>query len=660
MSDKPFMVLNADSDPQQLSLRSHSLKKLGYAVLEAHTGAECLQVARDQRPDVIVLGLQLSDIDPPELCRQLKADNQFAHILVLLVAALTPVNKLRSDVLYSPADAFMNSPSSESELHACIRLMERIKSSEDELRQTQSLLEERVKDRTLELESVNKALRTQFTEQEQSAQRIKTSEMFFREITENSSDMILILNGRGIIVYASPSVERFLGYSPEEMIGKASFRFIHPADAARAMQDFSEATRLHELAIPNSFRILHKDGSERILEGLGKNLLDNPAIAGFVMNVHDVTARKRLEESSLLFAHTLEGISDIVTITDLDDRFTFVNQTFLKTYGYKREEVIGRHGQMVWSPNNPKGLLREILEQNRTRSWNGELLNITKDGREFPISLHTSRIRDEQGQLIGLVGISQDITERKKTEKEMEQQRQHLQDSYEQLRHMEVARDNLLHMIVHDMRSRLLLLMVALEFLEKHETVNITDSNRGVLRKSLSTARDLGQMVNSLLDVSKMESGKMKLTFTECDLVQTAREVVSSYELQKEDRQFIIDAPTAVNKTCDSDLIARVIQNLFSNALRHTPSNGSIIITIQDSAGGTKVTVTDTGAGIAPHHLPRIFDRFYQVDAHPNSTGIGLTFCKLAIEMHGGHIGVESTVGLGSRFWFVLPSHSSP
>jgi PAS domain S-box-containing protein len=628
-----------DDDANQLTLRSALLKSFGYAVLEASTGDQCLQLSRTLTPSVILLGPRLPDIDPLEVCRQLKSDSTIGHILVVLISAVEPSSPLKSVLLQSRADGILKSPFSENELRTCLLLMERMR------------------DRTLELETLNRALRRDMTEHEQATRRIKTSEVFFREITENSSDMILILNGRGIVIYASPSVERFLGYLPEEMIGQSSFRFIHPVDVERAKRDFSKAIRLHELAIPNSFRILHKDGTERILEGLGKNLLDNPAIAGFVMNVHDVTARKRLEESSLLFAHTLEGISDIVTVTDLDDRFTFVNQTFLNTYGYEREEVIGSHVGMLWSPNNPEGLLKEILEQNRTSNWNGELLNVTKDGREFPILLHTSRIRDEQGQLIGLVGISQDITERKKTEKEMEIQRHHLQESYEQLRQLEVARDNLLNMIVHDMRSRLVLLMVGLEFLEKHETHNITDTNRGVLRKGLSTARDLGQMVNSLLDVSKMESGKMKLTLKQCDLTEIAREVASSYELQRERRRFSIDAPPApVNAVCDEDLVLRIVQNLFSNALKHTPIDGTITVRIQSLTGGQKVIVEDTGRGIDAYHLPKIFDRFYQVETLPGSTGIGLTFCKLAVEMHGGRIGVESTIGKGSRFWFTLPS----
>jgi PAS domain S-box-containing protein len=898
MEKKLFTILNVDNDPKQLSRNSSVLKGHGYAILEATTGTNCLQSAKNEEPDAVLLAARLPDIDPTEVCRRLKADSETNRILVILISPLQTADEMHRAAVESEADGVLLSPFSSDELHACILTMERVRRTEDHLLKAEALLEQRVRDRTTELEISNEALQKEIAERKRTEARIKTSEVFFREITENSSDMILILNGKGIVTYASPSVERFLGYSPEEMKGKSSFRFIHRADVERAMQDFSKAIRIKELAMPDSFRVLHKDGSERILEGLGKNLLDNQVIAGFIMNVHDVTERRRAEEESRLFAHTLEGISEIVTITDLDDRFTFVNQAFFKAYGYEAEEVIGQHVGMLWSPNNPEGLLKEILEQNRSRSWNGELLNRTKDGREFPISLHTSRIRNEKGEVIGLVGISEDITERqkaeatlreseakyrdlvehindaiystdinkkityisptaealtgykpedlighsveefidkdfipmlrvqyastgperlepveyrvktksgeilwvrsssklvfegskpvgmrgvltditaqkraqetvtmlshtiksiaecvcitdhrnvilfvnqaflttygyteeeligkpidivnpasnkvktvldetlrgswqgelinqkkdgtefpiylstsvvrdeqgeaialvgvttditerKKIEQELSSQKKHLQESYEQLKQLEVARDTLFHMIVHDMRSRLTVLMMGLELLERTELKNIKHTNRQVLLRALSTTTTLSQMVNSLLDISKMESGEMKLSMTRCDPVALAQRLVSAYELQRENRSFIIDAPPEpVEIRCDAELILRVIQNLFSNALKFTPKDGTITIKIQSLREGVRVSVVDSGIGISSHHLPRIFDKFYQAEARESSTGLGLTFCKLAVELHGGRIGVESKIGKGSTFWFILP-----
>jgi PAS domain S-box-containing protein len=125
---------------------------------------------------------------------------------------------------------------------------------------------------------------------------LKASEKYFKEITENSSDIVIIMDKNGDIKYCSPSIERFTGYKPEELIGKSSLTLIHPDDKKRAVGDFGKAIMATDSAIPNAFCIVHKDGSERYFEGLGKNRLDNPAVAGFIMNVHDITERKQAEE----------------------------------------------------------------------------------------------------------------------------------------------------------------------------------------------------------------------------------------------------------------------------------------------------------------------------------------------------------------------------
>ncbi len=134
------------------------------------------------------------------------------------------------------------------------------------------------------------------------------SEDYFKAITQNSSDIIIIVDRKGTITYTNDAVQRFLGYKPEELVGKSGFSFIMPYDRPRAIYDFGKAILTKDMIISNTFGVRHKDGSERILEGVGNNLLDNPVVSGFVMNVRDVTKRKKAEEELRLYRQELEKL----------------------------------------------------------------------------------------------------------------------------------------------------------------------------------------------------------------------------------------------------------------------------------------------------------------------------------------------------------------
>ena len=135
---------------------------------------------------------------------------------------------------------------------------------------------------------------------------LRKSEEYFKAITESASDILIIVDKLGTIKYTTPSTERILGYTPDELTGKSAFDFIIPDDQPRAVEDFSQALLTKEVSIPNSFRIRHKDGAVVILEGIGKNLLDDKIIAGFVMNVRDVTARTHAEEENRRLVERLQ------------------------------------------------------------------------------------------------------------------------------------------------------------------------------------------------------------------------------------------------------------------------------------------------------------------------------------------------------------------
>jgi signal transduction histidine kinase len=177
---------------------------------------------------------------------------------------------------------------------------------------------------------------------------------------------------------------------------------------------------------------------------------------------------------------------------------------------------------------------------------------------------------------------------------------------------------------------------------------------------ALHATRTIIRLVNSVLDVSKMEGAEMRLQFALCDVAAVARESVDELESLVGSRRLVRDWPDEpVMALVDRDVVARILQNLLGNALKFTPATGVITVSVEANDDMVRVAVSDTGPGIPREYRERVFEKFGQVEAASGgqkfSTGLGLTFCRLAVEAHHGRIGVDSEIGRGSTFWFVLP-----
>jgi signal transduction histidine kinase len=239
-----------------------------------------------------------------------------------------------------------------------------------------------------------------------------------------------------------------------------------------------------------------------------------------------------------------------------------------------------------------------------------------------------------------------------------------LQDNYRRLQQLEKLRDDLTHMIIHDLRTPLngmLLGLQALEFMG-----DLDPGQREMLETARGGGATLVSMINDLLDISKMESGAMVLHRQEIApnaLIDAALRQVAAAANAKEltvVKHLPENLPTFAG---DEAKLLRTLVNLLGNAVKFTPRRGTVTVAVRPEEAGASLlfSVTDTGEGIRPEAFGLIFEKFGQVESRQAgklpSSGLGLTFCKLAVEAHGGEITVQSVLGTGSTFSFTIPIH---
>ena len=259
------------------------------------------------------------------------------------------------------------------------------------------------------------------TQQKETEEALRNAETRYRGIFENATEGIFRTTPEGRILIANPALARMFGYqSPEEMMSSVTDvgREIYVSSEKRV--EMKHLLREREAIQGFEEENYRKDGS-MIWVSLNAHVVYDASGAAqyFEGTIQDITERKRAEGQVAMLAHAVESTAEMICIRDIEDRFAFVNRAFLRAYGYTEMEIMGKTPDILFSPNNPPTLISEILEQTRLDGWRGEVLDRRKDGTEFPIFLSTSKIVNPDGRVIGLMGVAQDITERKRTEEQI-------------------------------------------------------------------------------------------------------------------------------------------------------------------------------------------------------------------------------------------------
>ncbi len=358
--------------------------------------------------------------------------------------------------------------------------------------------------------------------------------------------------------------------------------------------------------------------------------------------------RKKAEEASRRLAAIVESSDDAIIGKAADGTILSWNKGAERLYGYSGGEVKGRNISVLVPPDR-----REELSQMYKRLGRGERIEhfetvrCKKDSHCIDVSLSVSPIRDEKGNLTGYATIARDISKKRETEKRLQ----------ESLR----LKTDFVSLVSHELRTPLTAIKEGVALVADGTTGPLNDDQKEFLDIAKRNVDRLARLINDILDLQKLEGGKIFLNFTLNDMNEVVKEVSNTMEKMIKDKSLTIELELAEGLPkvmFDRDKIIQVTMNIISNAIKFT-EKGKVTITTSRDENVVSVSVRDTGPGIRKEDIPKLFGRFEQLEKgterKSGGTGLGLAISKEIIEIHGGKIWVESVFGEGATFFFNLP-----
>lgn len=347
----------------------------------------------------------------------------------------------------------------------------------------------------------------------------------------------------------------------------------------------------------------------------------------------------------------VDNAADMIVCTDLEDKILTWNRGAEVIFGYRKDEVISKSLSILLPPER----FHQLEEMRAKVQFSGALRDLEvqskrKDGTIVHLSLSVSPIKDAEDNVVGFLRVAKDISDQKRFER--------------RLKEVDRMKSEFVSNVSHELRTPLTAIKGSVDNMLDGITVALTEKQIKYLERIKSNADRLGRLITDLLDLSKIEAGKIELNpqrlFADA-LVREVAEVLRGVAAQKLITLDIVGSPDPIQVWADRDKVVQILMNLVGNAIKFTPPQGEVKIAIADSGNDwVTLSVIDTGPGIPGEEAAKIFDKFYQIERANNSktkgTGLGLAISKALVEMHGGRIWVESGISGGSIFSFSLPA----
>lgn len=480
--------------------------------------------------------------------------------------------------------------------------------------------------------------------------------------------------------FLSPRCLELLGYSyPEVDTFEKWMSYVHPADLKTLQAAFHQHITQQTSAYICEYRIRCQDGHYKWVLARGKALWnDNGQAVRAVGSITDISDRKQaevllqqakvelevrvvertaalaqqtqiLQEAERRWRTLLEDVQLAVVGLNRSGNVEYVNPFFLKMTGYSEPEVMGKLWFTEFIPpgqiQQSRSIFQEILRHGFHPYYQNTIL--TKAGEERIMAWNNTLLQDQEGNVIGTMSIGEDITQRQVVDR---------------------MKNEFISIVSHELRTPLTAIRGSLGLMASGTLDSKPDKSKQLVHIAAEQSDRLVRLVNDILDLRRLESGKVSFTLKSCDASWLLDKAVGTLQSSAESHQLSLQvAATSVQVLADTDAVLQILTNLISNAIKFSPPHSTISLkvsldhsTANDARPLVRFAISDQGRGIPVGMAEQIFDPFQQVDASDSrdagGTGLGLAICRKIVQQHGGQIWVESTLGQGSTFYFTLPS----
>ncbi|MCK4631236.1 MAG: PAS domain-containing sensor histidine kinase, partial [Bacteroidales bacterium] len=484
---------------------------------------------------------------------------------------------------------------------------------------------------------------------------LKESEEKYRNVIERANDIIAIIQDYKV-KFANNKVVDILGYKPEEVLNTSFTKFVHKDVQEILFTRYKQRFAGEEIENIYESKLIHKNGNTiNVLVSGG--IIEYEGKPADLMIIHDITKLKKdeavLKESEEKYRGFFKTSTDCVFITTKEGKWIDMSDGAPEFFGYESKEELQKVNIRELYVNK-SDREKDILEIEKKGTVKDALFNLRrKDGSIINVLISSVAIKDDDGNVVAFQGSIRDITAQKEAEITLKENQKYLQE-------LNASKDKFFSIISHDLRSPFNSILGFCELLWKNSGDFSKVEIEKIAYNIYKTGNETIDLLNNLLEWSSSQTGKLKISpenFFLKTIVDDTIDLLNEFALKK-NITVLNEVTGQIKVFADKNMISSVIRNLLSNAIKFT-QNGNVRITAKDVNSFVEFSITDTGVGIKPEDINKLFrlDTEFSTKgtANEKGSGLGLILCKEFIEKNQGEINVKSEEGKGTGFMFKLP-----